>query len=272
MRRTLVRSFFSQHRTPVLPQAAVQFSGGAKIKVGYLLYRNMVVKHDPHPLEIEMSFLLDREHQRYARHESESATHFFGSRSQPLDAFNRHEPSEVCANFFGLDMYQDALKMTLGRFEPQKRVTPADLSNVLDEKLAEGPPQRRTLNRKFADFLFLIVRDAETGRWTLPQVERAEHETLRMTVDRAISSQHRGAVTAFTWSNAPQAVIKNPQEKLFIFSSMYVSGRPTFESVEPKLSDHAWVSRSELCQYDFADDNLASVLQDIAVEAVPEGK
>lgn len=284
------RAFHSQHRTPILPQVHVEPEKGVIIRparVGYLLQRNQIVKHTPHPLETEMSFLLEREHQRYARHEnSESATHFFASRGQTLDALNRSDPAAVRANFFGLELYQDAMKVVLQRYHPEARVTAADLWDPAGLS-PDAPPVRHTLSRQLDDYLYLIVREAASGKWTVPSSARRERETLRMTADRALSTHHKDGIDHYIWSNAPQAVVQNPNtaqksnaadgtsgsssssEPLFVFVATYLSGRPDFGGIEPKVSDHAWVTRREMRQYrrEFASEELLEALLDIAADS-----
>ena len=60
VRRSLHRCFHHQRDTPVLgqmPIPACDFTA----RIGYLLTRNQVVKHDPHPLEQEFANALERE-------------------------------------------------------------------------------------------------------------------------------------------------------------------------------------------------------------------
>lgn len=268
------RFFHSQHRTPILPQMPVcDPVPTEKICVGYLLQRNQIVKHSPHPLEIEMSYMLEREHGRYSRHEgSESATHFMASRGQSLDLLNRTDANQIKGNFFGLESYQDAMKVVLQRYHPERRVAAADLYDPA--QLTDVPPKRHTLHRKLDDYLYLIVQDAATGRWTVPQTARAEKESLRMTLDRAVSSHHNDALDCYVWSNAPQATVLLEQEntRLFVYVATYLSGRPNFGAMEPKLKDHAWVTRNELMQYKdaFASAQLADALTDISADSMFE--
>lgn len=265
------RWFHSQHRTPVLPQVRVKDPPSAQpVHVGYFLHRNQVVKHTPHPLEVEVSYLLEREHQRYSRHESsESSTHFMAARGQTLDLLNRTDPNAIKGNFFGLELYQDAMRVILQRYLPDKRVTPADLWDP--EAQGVTPPQRHTLHRKLDDFLYLIVQEKESGRWTIPHATREPTESLRMTVDRALSAHHANGLDCFLWSNAPQATVPlaDTGARLFIYSAAYLSGRPSFDKLQPAAQDHAWVTRRELRQYaaDFESRELLEALLDIAADS-----
>lgn len=268
------RWFHSQHRTPVVPQVAVQDAPPAtRVHVGYLLHRSPVVKHAPHPVETEMAYLVEREHQRYSRHEgSESATHFFAQRGQPIDLLNRTDPNQIKADFFGLEPYQDAMKVVLQRLTPEKRVTAADLWQP--DSVQDTPPVRHTLQRKLDDYLYLIIRDEVTGKWTVPQTLLNPKETLRMAVDRGISTQHNDGLDCYVWSNAPQATVYDAEAntQLFVFSATYLAGRPSFATVEPKPMDHAWATRRELRQYgaDFTSSVLLEALLDISADSTFE--
>lgn len=262
----------SQHRTPVIPQAAVDVPkealGGLTVKVGYLLARQPLVKSEPHPIESEMAYMLQREHQRYARHDAESYTRFLGDKEFSGDSWNRMDTKEIASNFFGLELYQDAIKTVLGRFKPNPRVTEDDYVDLFSDDIAKAePPARYTINRKLDDFLFLIVKEKASGKWTIPNVERDSHETLKTTAQRAIYQHHNGALDTFVWSNAPQAVLKEEEAKVhtYVYNVAYLSGRPSLETIEDYV-DHAWVTRNELRQYGglYAHSDLEQTLLDIA--------
>ncbi|KAH8612386.1 putative 39S mitochondrial ribosomal protein L46 [Trypanosoma vivax] len=291
LRIFLVRSFHSQHRTPVLPQLPVtppmvaqgtEKERAASVRVAYFLHRYPVVKPTPHPLEMEMAFLLQREHQRYCRHESaDSATQFMAQRGQSIDVLNRTDTRQIQGNFFGLELYQDAMRVMLQRYKPERRVTPRDLWDpaVYGAEHGEGspsssPPARHTLQRQLDDYLHLIVRDASTGKWTLPQTSLHNGETLRMAVDRAIANHSGDELDCYLWSNAPQAVVRDEDggSYVFVFVGTYLAGRPKFATMEPKLSDHAWVTRHEMLQYgeNFHPSALLETLRDISADSAFE--
>jgi hypothetical protein len=272
LRRSVRRCFYHQSSTPVIGQLPVAEDTFAA-RVGYLLTRNQIVKHDPHPLEQEFANMLEREHQVYARVEAESANHFMARHGQSLDVSGRTETKQIQENFFSLDAYNDALKATLRRYQVPKRVQAADLVDLTDPALVDAPPARHTLNRRLDEYLVLIVRDAGTNKWTVPSVERKPQESIRMTLDRAIALHHGVLFSSYTFSNAPQAVWRSAKDAqpLYVFSSMYLSGRPSFDRIEPKASDHAWVTRAELDEYEFADDELGDALRDIASSSTLDG-
>lgn len=268
------RCFHAQHRTPMLPQVHVADPlPTQRIHVGYLMHRNQIVKHTPHPLEVEMSYLLEREQQRYSRHEStESATAFFANRGQSMDVLNRTDANQIKGNFFGLELYQDAMKVVLQRYTPEQRVTAADAFDPA--ALTDQPPPRHTLHRKLDDFLYLIVQEAESGLWTVPQTARRNDESLRMSADRAVATHNADGLDCFFWSNAPQATVllKEENTRLFIFAATYLSGRPQFDLFEPTLKDHAWVTRQEMVQYadNFKSKELLKALTDISADGTFE--
>jgi large subunit ribosomal protein L46 len=274
VRRSLLRCFHHQRDTPVLgqmPIPACDFTA----RIGYLLTRNQVVKHDPHPLEQEFANALEREQARYSRVDEESASHFFAKQGLSLDAAGRTEPRQIEEEFFVAEEYKEALKATVQRYEVPRRAQAADILN-LAELPDDAPPARHTLQRHLNDFLVLIVKDTASGKWTVPSAPRKPKETVRMTLDRSVAEHHGALFSAYAFSNAPQAVLQPEAaptlaEPLFIFNATYLAGRPSFEKMEPKVADHAWVRRDELDEYDFLHAGMGEVLRDIAVSSVFDG-
>ena len=269
LRRAAVRRFYHQRDTPIIPQVPVNPVDFAA-QVGYLLVRNQIVKPDLHPLEVELANMLDREHQRYARHPNETATHYFASRELALDANGRMDAKVIEADFFVNEGYTEALKTTLSRYTVPKRAQPQDRVNLFDPALDSGPPTRHTLNRHLGDFLVLIVQDRASGKWTVPHASRRPKETMRMTLDRTVADHHGGLFSTYCFSNAPASVLTPTdaptlKEPLYVFPTVYLGGRPKFSGIEPAVSDHAWVRRSELDEYEFLHDGLGDLLFDIAV-------
>lgn len=281
MKGSTLRRFYSQHRTPILPQVPVATPlvvGQKLLRVGYVLCRNQVVKHSPHPLETEYAYALEREHQRYCRHEgSESAVHFLASRGQSIDSLQRTDAAAIEGNFYGIEAYQDAMRVVLQRFQPEKRVLAADYADPFATSALTEPPPRTTLHRALDDFLYLIIKDKDSGKWTVPTTARMERESLRMTVDRALALNGDG-FDSYVWSNAPQAVLKEEapassgaNELLtFLFSATYLTGRPNFDAMN--AAGHAWVRRCELPQYtEFAHPGMLDALMDISLDSTFDG-
>lgn len=266
MRRTWRRLAYAQRDTPVLPPRHAVYDGPLDIAVGYLLCRPQVVHHAAHPLETEMSYVLEREHKTYSRHEKDTLS-FFGDYSATLDLGNRTDPAQITRNFFQSPAYDDAVAVVAQKWKPAPRITPADFA----DPFAPGVPQRHTLSRALSDYLYLIVRDEATGAWTVPSGKRRTHEPLRATMDRVFDDHHGlGNVTTYCYSNAPQAVLLgngteaekgNSDKQLYVYVNTYCRGRPSFDKMGVK--DHAWVTRRELCDYAFAHPDALGVLQDI---------
>lgn len=257
----------------MIPQSPLADQIATPLRVGYLLTRHPVVKPDPHPLEHDLGQLVDREHSRYARHAEGSADQYFAAKVGSIDAWGRDQ-GKVADNFFNIASYMEAMKAVTQRFAPAPRVTPADTYDPFDPALAQGPPPRHTIQRALADYLHLLVRDAASGKWTLPWVKHNGVESLRMAADRAVAQHHREKLDHYSFSNAPQAVIARDDSAdgpLFVFATAYLSGRPAFDNMAPACSDHAWVTRNELYQYDFALDGMRDVLLDVTTSGAVDG-
>lgn len=318
------RHFHGQRDTPIVPQAKVAPPSqgdhrprDGSMHVGYLLSRNPVVKPDAHPLEQEMAFLLDREHQRYSRHPEEHANAFFAQKAVTLDSWNRHEPSKVLTDFYSLPSYNDAVQVVLKRYQPAPRLQQADFWDPFDAGRVNSPPPRHTLARGLSEFLYLIVKYQDSQRWGVPYSYcaaanggavavptgvlpndggRRVDESLRLALDHTIVDHHGDSLDTYCNTNCPQGVISMrgtdtaavdsgaPQASMmYIFVPTYLSGRPKFSAgpanaagesrgVQPAIVDHAWVTRRELLQYEYAlGPRMASLLQDIATDAHIEG-
>ncbi len=268
--------------------------------------RQPSVLHSLHPLEQEMGFVLDREHARYCRHQqnsqnpsdAESATAFFSNRGINLDSWNRHDKTAIQRDFFNLDAYREATRVTLERFEPGARTMPADFVDPFADGLAGGPPVRHSVQRRLDEVLLLIVKQAADGKWTVParKIDRGngastaeEGKTsaafsLRTEVESAILEDHKSGLDAFIFGNAPQGVLQwgaaapggggaplprgaprgETGHQLFVYVASYLVGRPRFDAAVH--ADHAWVTRKELADYDFAHPDMFSLLQDISID------
>lgn len=293
--RTPIRSFFAQHNIPVVPQGVIKPpftpSYTRKILVGYLLCRQPSIQHTLHPLEQELAFVLDREYGRYQRHPTaDTATHFFKERGLSIDSWNRQEAGAVQRDFFNLESHRDATRQTLERYEPAKRLTKGDFFDPVAFCESEHqPPARHTVQRRLDDFLYLIVKSAETGKWTVPSREREPTHSLRTAVEVNILADHKNGVDAYIFSNAPQGVLQWKEgdegtsiaavplprgaakeeatgQQLFVFCASYLSGRPNFDTLMPHVSDHAWVTRHELADYEFDHPDMFSLLRDVATD------
>jgi hypothetical protein len=289
--RTVPRRFFAQHNVPIVPQGAIiPPVATPALRVGYLLCRQPVVQHAPHPLEYELAVAVDREMRRYPRHPgADTATHFMQQRGLSIDVLNRQDVAAIQRDMFGLDAHREAMRTTAERYEPARRLTPADFFDPCDPALAEQPPKRQTLQRRLDDYLYLIVRGAASGKWTVPARGRQPGHSLRTAVEAAIIADHGGALDAYLFGNAPLAVVADapPGEgaaaavasppapsgsvppQLFLFTATYLSGRPSFgAAMQPAVADHAWVTRRELADYEFELPGMFAALRDITTDTV----
>ena len=259
MRRCIRALAFAQRDTPVLPLRSALYDGPVNIRVGYLLCRPQIVHHAPHPLETELSYVIEREHKSYARHDKDVVGHF-ADYACSIDNNNRQDSSAIAKSFFGQPAYDDAVRAVAGRWKPGKRVTPADFVDPFADAV-----QRHTLHRALADCLYLIIREKRTAKWTVPSVSRKSDEPLRATVQRALDTHHgAGGLLSYCFSNAPQAVLSSGEnDRLFVFSTVYCRGRPTFKGIDPEIDEHAWVTPRELSDYEYVHDDALAVLQDI---------
>eukprot|EP00760_Papus_ankaliazontas_P002051 PhM_4_TR1080/c0_g1_i1/m.94180/K17427/MRPL46; large subunit ribosomal protein L46 len=262
LRRSFIsRSFHSQRDIPILPQQSVYYNGKKKIHVGYLMMRPQVVRPDPHPLETEGTFMLDQEYQRYSRHEKEAPASFLKARGANLDNWNRDEGA-VKKNFFNLDLYADSYRTMLSTWTPPPRVTDADF---------DPASPRQTLRRALSDNLFLIANPSNTtgdvaSGWIVPAIPRKDGESLRMTLERCVFEHHGDGIDYSIISNAPQGVLFRGGDKdapTYLFVITYLDGKPQTEKIG---TSHAWVTRQEILEYGFVENEAKDLLYDMTID------
>jgi len=247
--------FLSQRDTPIIPQRGAWYNGEKAIHVGYLLCRMQSIRPDPHPMEQEMTYQLEQEYNRYARHSEESPSQYLKARNVNLDQWGR-EDSAIRKNFFNLESYVDVHRTMLSTWSPGALTTEAD---------HDPARPRKTLARALSDNLFLITKTKDQA-WSVPYIQRKDGESLRMTLERLLYEHHGDAVQYYVCSNAPAGhhLLEGDKSKpVFVFHVNYIDGMPT---MEPTFTDHAWVTRQELLEYSFVDIEMKRLLYDITMD------
>ncbi|KAJ3076710.1 54S ribosomal protein L17 mitochondrial [Podochytrium sp. JEL0797] len=112
----------------------------------------------------------------------------------------------------------------------------------LDKKDAD----LKSLDRKLADSLYLVVKDNKDGKWVLPgsfgAIKSGEllHEAAKRTVEENCGTKME------TWmvGKIPIGhVAKSEADKTFIMKQLILSGQVELNS---KLSEHAWLTKAEM--------------------------
>jgi large subunit ribosomal protein L46 len=135
-------------------------------------------------------------------------------------------------------------------FVPAPRTTAADAAN-----------DRTSLNRKLDDKLYLITKAAGVdGEWRMPQAAYDESEsTLRAAAERCLAEFVSPETEVHFVGNFP--VMCETTEfasesdgvvgsKRFYFRAALISMSADVELPADKFTEHAWVTKSELDQYD----------------------
>lgn len=140
----------------------------------------------------------------------------------------------------------DATQYVLRNFNPMPRYTKADMED-----------NRRSLLRKMQSRLYLIIKDSKTGKWKFPDVERPNPLTLRWAAQLWFKRQMAPFVAGHFYANHPMAHYEfDDGTVLFFYHCLYLRGRPPFKRLYRKYgwADHAWVTRTQLLEYDFVDE------------------
>jgi hypothetical protein len=133
-------------------------------------------------------------------------------------------------------------------FQPAPTTTEADATN-----------DRRSLNRRLHDSLFLIVkRNRKDNAWQFPQGKLLEKETIRQTqervMDRAAGKTERWFISnspcghyQYEYPPAMQDTRKAVGAKVFYGRCQFISG--TVKLQTKLYTDYAWVARDEMKDY-----------------------
>ncbi len=147
---------------------------------------------------------------------------------------------------FGLGYLTPTSETWLKTWQPQRRLNEADFND-----------NRYSILRRQTSRLYFIVKDTKSGKWKFPDVVRANPLSMRFAAQLRFQQDMNRRVLAYFIAHTPIGHYENPQnsnERTFFFHCLYISGRPPFKKMENEWSDHAWVTRQELLEYEFADD------------------
>jgi len=119
---------------------------------------------------------------------------------------------------------------------------------------------RKSLNRKLAQRLYLIVKKPRTEHaWQFPQGGREPGETMRQCCERELKEECGKKLRVYYGSNAPAAFYsyvypKEAQEKynahgakVFFYHAQYLGG--SLELDKNELTDYLWVTKAEVEDY-----------------------
>ena len=151
-------------------------------------------------------------------------------RSEAFEALHKVYPSSLTSAEEGPDQQRARLRME---------------SILENEASREGEGDRtgdeRSLDRRLAQRLYLLVRDGPNGPWRFPQREWAgPPERARDGLQSAIEATCGEALSVHQMGNAPLGHL--PASNLFVWRFLYVAGH-----VDDDL-EHAWLTRDELTE------------------------
>lgn len=140
-------------------------------------------------------------------------------------------------------------------WEPQPRITQDDFDD-----------NRYSLRRCLEDRLFLIFKNHK-GQWMFPEVVRRNPLSMRDAAEKLCTDDMSAQAKIWFGSNAPLTHYVNPKnenEKTYFYHCYYLTGRPPFESVyrEHGYTDHAWVTKHQLLEYEFVDNLYQQTVYD----------
>ncbi len=119
-------------------------------------------------------------------------------------------------------------------FEPAPRETEADRTG-----------DRKTLQRKLSEYLFLVLKD-KNGKWGFPKTEHAQSETMRQTAERSLKDFAGESIECWVVGNAPQGHYEEQDGTTFYYRGSYLEGDLVLQG---GYTDHAWVTKEELGEF-----------------------
>ncbi|KAJ3293727.1 hypothetical protein BCR33DRAFT_712597 [Rhizoclosmatium globosum] len=119
--------------------------------------------------------------------------------------------------------------------------------NETVEKFSAKDADVKSLDRKLADPVFLVVKSKSTGKWSLPgsfqQIKQGEllHEAAKRSIEESCGTKME------TWAvgKIPIGhVAKSEKDKTFIMKQLILSGQV---DLNPSVvSEHAWLTKEEM--------------------------
>ena len=119
-------------------------------------------------------------------------------------------------------------------FDPAPRETEADKTG-----------NRKTIQRKLPEFLFLVLKD-KSGKWVFPKAKHNDGETMRQTAERSLKDFAGESLVCWVVGNAPQGHHEEADGTTFYYRGSYLEGELQLQG---GYIDHAWVTKEELGEF-----------------------
>ncbi|KAL0483622.1 ribosomal protein mL46 [Acrasis kona] len=127
---------------------------------------------------------------------------------------------------------------------------------------------RYSLKRNLKGRLYLIFQSVLNKKWMFPEVIRRNPLSMRQAAEKRFLEDMRKTCTGHFNSNIPLHYYKNPQDdldKTYFYHAFYVGGKPQYKQIykERGYCDHAWVTRHQLLEYDYIDEDYKEAVYDM---------
>jgi hypothetical protein len=251
-----------------IPQKVI-YNGPEKLRAAYVLERIPKIFPPIHPAEFEFEELVHATRQYYSRHQWEDFFDYF-------EEWKKLKAKAVKEKFKGHIVVPNPPKRTgKEHLEFERNQGKNYFSPVRDYWLKTWKPQpmftqddfddnRYSINRCLHKRLFLIFREKATGKWKFPDARRKDPESMRATAQFKFQRDMGKRVLGHFNSHAPLNVyVKSAVDKTFFYHVFYMGGRPPFEKLSTTYDDHAWVTRQQMEEYDFVDEDYKKAVIDM---------
>mmetsp|Transcript_5305 Transcript_5305/g.7825 ORF Transcript_5305/g.7825 Transcript_5305/m.7825 type:complete len:345 (+) Transcript_5305:88-1122(+) len=263
----------------LLPQPVRKYTGNKKrISVAYILTRKESITPDRHPLQQMENQQNINERNHFARHNFSDLWQYGAQWQREFsklpDKKKKKSVADLASERFDLreapkrsEREETLYQCSLGgnRFTPHEQYFFSTFEPQAKHTLADFEQSRKNLRRALYKPLYLIVKLQGKDTWCLPEAERRIPETLRLTAQTKFMSDMGELLQGYFDSHAPIAHMdRSDDDQLFFYKTTYLAGRPPLKRLTKEgWEDHAWVTREELADYEFENDNYRQILMDV---------
>lgn len=260
------------------PQPAFYY-GPMTLKAAYIYERSMQILPSGHPIENDFADggLVHQNWGYYARHQFTSFWDYYpewqkakkkqqGSKKKltgeaahvtvPNPPPKSEKDQLFIAKTVGKEVVTPGSDYWVKNWKPQPRITQDDLDD-----------NRYSLKRALDKKLFLIFKQHKLKKWMFPEVIRRNPLSIREAAERYFQDSMKYNAMGYFISNMPAAHYINPEnnlERTYFFNAIYLGGKPPFADLyrDNGYVDHAWVTRQQLLEYEFVDEQYKQIVYD----------
>lgn len=130
---------------------------------------------------------------------------------------------------------------------------------------ADHANDTRSLRRNTQGYLYLACKAGDGGDWQIPQTEVQNSESVRDAAQRCIEEMVGDSIETFLFGNLPAAHVETEDARIFYMLGVVLDGDVKLGG-NSRISDFAWLRKSELAESFKSDAKMAKLVDTLAVE------